>query len=166
MDKKKRLIFFGAAALILIAVFFAMSLYSANQKLNQENAALFKEAKSLKDKNDSLASEYSKAQNRIRELSEQLDKIQREMSDAKTLASAKEELQKKYDAVVKEKNELADRLKKQQQQPQPPAPAPRPQISPAQPTGLSDDLFLAGVLKEKTNLEFIYNLSSHTLILA
>ncbi|MDD5044385.1 MAG: hypothetical protein PHH69_05710 [Candidatus Omnitrophica bacterium] len=151
-QKKRRLILIGITAVVIIVGFFIMSLYDANRKLSQDGADLLNNIKSMKNKNDALSAEYNKAQAKIRQLGDQLDKAQRDLSNIQDIAKDKEELQKKYEAAMKEKNELADRLSRARAQ-QAQATA-RPQVASVSPaTNLGDDLYWAGVLKEKTNLE-------------
>ncbi|MCM8770530.1 MAG: hypothetical protein NC936_01500 [Candidatus Omnitrophica bacterium] len=148
MEQKRRLILIGAALVILIVGFLVMQLYTANQKLTQENTALAKQMNSLKKKNESLESELQYAQKKASDLGEQLSAVQRDLNRFQEVARERDELQRKYEIVTKEKNELADKLAKMRS-----VEVSRPAVTAPPVSGLGEDVYWASILKEKTNLE-------------
>ncbi|MCM8779734.1 MAG: hypothetical protein NC914_01095 [Candidatus Omnitrophica bacterium] len=158
MEQKKMFTLVGIGAAVLVVGFFIMNLSGVNQKLTQENKELRREYDSLKKKNESLAGvarDYEQAQAKIRQLNEELDRVQRDLYNARDIAREKEELQRKYEEALKAKNELAARLSKATVQQGQESLVPRPMVSAAagSTTSLGDDLYWAAILKEKTDLE-------------
>jgi chromosome segregation ATPase len=141
MDKKSRIIIFVLIILLLGAVIFALMTVSSKELLRREfestRERLQQENEALAKKAAEAIEEKKNTQARLEEIRQQLDNLSRE----------KQELERKYDTVVKEREALIERLKNvgtTQQLPPAPVVPPKPEV---------EDAYWAKVLKEKADLE-------------
>jgi chromosome segregation ATPase len=135
MERKTKFIIVGLAGIFIIGLFFNLRIYSAKQLLERERDELKKENASLVTKIEEINAESQRFKNRINALNRDLDNIAKE----------KEEIQAKYDAVFKERDDLVEKLKGRPVQVL--EVKEKPSLSP------TDDAYWAGVLKAKTDLE-------------
>ena len=132
MQDKTKFIIIGLIGLLVISIFIGLQAFGGKQVAERERDALKKENDSLAMKVNESFQEGQRFRDKLNGLSEAMDKVTQE----------KDELQGKYLAVMKEREELAEKLKVK--------PAVATMASPAP---LADDAYWAGILKDKTDLE-------------
>lgn len=139
MDQKTKFILIGLIGLSLIFSFLFMQTLNSKQVISKERDELRKENVSLGAKLKKIESALSDYENKIGILNADLDKA----------SKAKQELERKYELVNKEKGALLERLKSKQEEASSfvSASALAPQPPP------DTDAYWAGILKAKTDLE-------------
>lgn len=135
MEQKIKFIIVGLIAILAISLIINLQIYSAKHRIEQERNSLKKENTSLLAKIEESLRDNRRMQDRVNALSRDLDKASQE----------KEEVQKKYELVTKEKEELIEKLKRQ-----PPTLTEMQRPESLSPT---EDAYWAGILKAKTDLE-------------
>jgi myosin heavy subunit len=149
MDKKAKLIIIGLAVFTLIFLFLLIqtsgdkeNLMRLNEEMKRRNSAL-----ELKAENDSA--NLRSLENKVNEFSREIDRVSQD----------KIELQRKYDLLSRAKDDLVEKLKAAKSQPQEEQ---RAQVVQQQFVARSsDDVYWAGILKAKTDLELqLINLRS------
>lgn len=148
MEPKKKILFISIGAGLIVFLLGSM-IFGNIQRLAQENKSLSRENTSLANKNESLASQLNRERSEKEDYKNRLAEANKELDKIDALVREKEELQKKFNTVSRERDGLAERISKMKAREEPPQPKVVPQAMP----GLSDDLYWAGILKEKTNLE-------------
>jgi len=138
MEQKTKIIIIGLAAILVASFFITLSTYTAKQSVEKERDQLKKE-------NASLAKRVDEAMGENKRLS---DKVGLFNSDYTKVTQEKEELEKKFQIINKERQDLADQLTNLKSQRQPGS---QSSVSSAP---SSDDAYWAGLVKAKTDLEF------------
>jgi len=136
MEQKIKFIIIGLAGLSIVCFF--LFLQTANEKQR-----LLRESNDLKTENTSLMSKASKLENDLRETQGKLGSLQAERD--KGVADLNE-LQKKFDVVSKDRDDLTEKLKHQAQTVSSP-------VAQQEPAPQNTDAYWGGVLKAKTDLE-------------
>ena len=136
MERKSKIIVSGLSGLLLVLLIFIF-------QLNAYRAAAILERNDLKKENESLIAKVNQSLQENSKLEQQASGFRRDLD---TVSQQKSELEIKYQSVLKEREELAEKLKKQ----------PAPVYS--QPQAVSggagqEDAYWARMLKEKTDLE-------------
>lgn len=134
MDKKIGLIIIGLAGILVISLFLNLQTYGSKQGLEHERDALKRENTLLVQK----VAEGIKESNRLQE------KIATLNSDLTSASQAKEELEKKFQLLTEEKEDLAKKIKE------------RPAIqTPGLPEHVKDgeDAYWGAMLQAKADLE-------------
>lgn len=145
MEQKTKFLIIGLAGLALILGASVFYVLTAKGSLEKEKEALAQE-------NASLNKQVQEGMSRVRRLEEEKNYIGRELDNIKRES---QDLQSKYQRVEKEKQDLAQKIQALSQPPkaQPQAAGQaalqRPRASTA-----GEDEYWAGILKEKTDLEF------------
>ncbi|MBU1999195.1 MAG: hypothetical protein ABIG46_06515 [Candidatus Omnitrophota bacterium] len=152
MPDKMKFVVIGLAVILVVSL--ALNLFLVNTKtlLEEENAKLF-EQKNISDKKLDDASRRGKQlEDRVSSLTRDLDRMTMEMD---RFSKEKIDYQRKLEAVNKDKELLTARLKElsvsarsTQEQPLIRETGSRSSAAP------TDDIYWAGILKQKTNLEF------------
>lgn len=141
MDKKITFIIIGLAAILVVSLFLNLQTYSAKQAIEQERD-------SLKRENGLLG---KKVEESLREVKGLETKVGALNSDLAKVSTEKDELQKKFDLLNKEREELAKRIEFQR-----PLAATttttESQEQSAAGTG-SEDAYWGAILRAKTDLE-------------
>ncbi len=139
MEQKAKLIIVGLIGVTVICLFLFIQALGGKQQLTRERDDLKAENTSLTAKVEKLSVNLRGYEERIRSLSTDLDKVSQE----------KAELDRKYELVKKERETLAEHIKKQKQK--------EPESSGQESQSYvpkTDDAYWAGILKAKTELEF------------
>lgn len=144
MEQRIKIIAIALGVIFIIVLFFAFSYVNKYNALNRDHEELIKKHENLKKQNDELT---KKAANTQEELGRLKDKTEKMKSEIGILSSSLDDLQKKYDTLLHEREKLVERLKSSSGAPvvvdAPPAFAAAP---------LADE-YWAGILKQKENLE-------------
>lgn len=135
MGDKIKFILIGLVGLLVISFFFTFQAFNAKQAIGRERD-------SLKKENETLALNINESLQDSRRLQEKLSAMNKNVEKS---SRERDELQKKYELLIKEKDELVTKLKASEQAPRPEAPAPL--------YVETDDVYWAAILKEKTDLE-------------
>jgi len=139
MEQKAKLIIVGLIGVTVICLFLFIQALGGKQQLTRERDDLKAENTSLTAKVEKLSINLRGYEERIRSLSTDLDKVSQE----------KAELDRKYELVKKERETLAEHIKKQKQNESGPSGQESQSYAPK-----TDDAYWAGILKAKTELEF------------
>jgi len=139
MEQKAKLIIVGLIGVTVICLFLFIQALGGKQQLTRERDDLKAENTSLTAKVEKLSVNLRGYEERIRSLSTDLDKVSQE----------KAELDRKYELVKKERETLAEHIKKQKQKESGPSGQESQSYVPK-----TDDVYWAGILKAKTELEF------------
>lgn len=132
MQDKTKFIIIGLIGFLVISIFIGLQAFGGKQIAERERDALKKENESLAMKVNESLQDNQRFRDKLNTLNESLDKA----------AQQNDELQSKYSAVLKERNELTEKLKS------------KPSVvTMAQPAAVTDDAYWARVLKDKTDLE-------------
>lgn len=136
MEQKAKFIIIGLIGFSVVCLFLFMQAANQQQTLLRESNDLKSENATLLSKVNQLENDLRGNQSKIESLKGEKDKWAEELSD----------LQKKYDSVIKVRDELIENLKKQSQRQQEIAarPAPVPE---------TNDAYWGQILKDKTDLE-------------
>lgn len=146
MDKKIKLIIFGLVVFLAISILLNLQTLNSRHAVEQEKDKVIEENTELREKFNSLSEKYQRSDNRISLLTKDLERLSKE----------KEEIQSKYDALDKVKEDLVERLKLLNQGPEITATvesSPAQEIVASQSQSVSVDNYWAGVLKAKTAIE-------------
>lgn len=137
MEQKTKLIIVGLIGIFIISLLFNLQTYSSKQALERDRDSLKKENTSFVTKIEEINIESQQLKNKA-------DALKR---DFENVSQQKEEVQAKYNLLVKERDELIEKLKTR------PGEEAR-EVSPptAVPTAVSEDTYWAGILKAKTDL--------------
>lgn len=136
MEQKVKFIIVGLIGVTVICLFLFIQALGGKQQLARERDDLKSENISLTAKMDKLTSNLRGYEEKIRSLNDDLDRVTQEKAG----------LDKKYELIKREREELAEKLKNQKQKPE----AAESQSFVPQ----TDDAYWAGILKAKTDLEF------------
>jgi len=135
MEQKAKFFIIGLAVLLVISLFISYQNYSTKEALRRDRDSLFEKNTSLGSQIGRLESSLRESENKISALNRQLDEVSRQ----------KEEFERKYGLAKKNQDELIEKLRSQQV---PEVAGPQLQALPQ-----NTDLYWAGVLKAKTDLE-------------
>ena len=141
MEQKIKFIIIGLVGFCIVSLFLFFQAASQQQRLLRENNDLKTENTSLMNKAGKLENDLKDTQGKLGSLQAEKDKGVEELN----------ELQKKFEAVSRTRDELIEKLK-QGAQAQAAAPIAQPQPV-AQPEPQNTDAYWGGVLKDKTDLE-------------
>ncbi len=133
MDKKIKLAIIGLAGILVISLFINFQLSSGRSSAAREIEDLRRENGALLQKIDASLGDSQRLQSRVNSLSADLDKITQEKND----------MEKKFELVNRERQQLIDKLKEMKKSP----------VEMERQTAASDDAYWAGILKAKTALE-------------
>lgn len=133
MDNKSKLVVIGLAGILLISLFLNFQLSSNKSSAMREMEDLRRENGVLMQKIEASLDDSQRLQSRIGSLNAELEKATQE----------KDDLERKFDLVSRERQQLIDKMKEQK----------RPSVEAPRPGSLSDDAYWAGILKAKTALE-------------
>jgi len=151
--EKKKMLFLG---LVLIAVilflFIVLGIAQKISQLTQENKSLTQEKESLRSSNDSLRSEINKVNREKLELQSKISNLDKDLARLQQISQENADLKRKNDQISKERDDLVEKINKLKAELEIKSKASVQQPA-ALPPGASDDLYWAGILKEKTNLE-------------
>ncbi len=144
MEQKTKFIIIGLIVILIGSLFFTMQTYSAKQALERQKGDLEKENTSLNTKVGEMQTVNRRLEGKISALSRDLD----------TIAKEKEDIQKRFDSLTKEREILIEKLKAQPRVEV--REVVRQAVSVAPPSSASgaEDAYWAGILKAKTDLEF------------
>lgn len=134
MEKKIKFILIGLAALLAISLFVNLQIQAAKKGAERERDELKNENASLNKKIEEALKDNQHVKEQINTLTGDLEKVSLQKDE---LQKQKEETQKQYELIVKEKDELLDKLKKAQEAKE----------------AKTEDTYWAGILKAKTELE-------------
>lgn len=137
MDQKTKFILIGLIGLSVIFSFLFIQTLNSKQVVLKERDELKKENASLASKLKKIESALSDYENKVSILNSDLDRVSKE----------KQELDRKYELVNKEKGALLEKLKAKQEEAYASSPAVQPAPAP------DTDSYWAGILKAKTDLE-------------
>ena len=140
MEQKVKFIIIGLIALVVIVLIGMFVVVSNNQKLTNEKKELEKQNTALTSKANGLQKDLDATKIKLAKVQSELDAMVRE----------KQDIEAKYKQVNDEKNALVDKLKELQEKGEGKQPM---QIS----TATQSDMYWAGVLKAKTDLELQLN---------
>ncbi len=152
MEQKAKFIIIGLAVFALACLFLFIQTFSVKQQLTSERDA-------LKTENTTLNTSVNKLTASIRNYESKISSFNNDLNNA---SQQKIEIEKKYEAVNKEKEELSQKLKgmedlvqklKNQQFVQEPVEALPAESKKEEPVEIGD-AYWAGVLKAKGELEF------------
>lgn len=139
MEQKAKFIIVG------LAVFSIACLFLFAQATNQKQT-LLRESNDLKSENAALLSKVNRLENDLRENQSKLDSLKGQRDKwSEELGN----LEKKYESVVKVRDELIEKLRRQNQ-PQQETAVTQPQVAAA---AVSNDAYWGQILKAKTDLE-------------
>jgi predicted nuclease with TOPRIM domain len=138
MEQKVKFIIIGLVGATLVSLVLFLQTFSAKQQLLNERDK-------IKAALDQKGQEAKRLENKIRSLEGEKSSINRQMDQ---LFEERQDSQKKFQLLVREKEELAQKLKKMQQQ-QAVAPTPSSESLPAS----STDSYWGAILKAKADLE-------------
>lgn len=138
MEKKAKFIIIGLAVFALVCLFLFIQAFSTRQGLLRERDDLKTENTTLNAKADKLVASLRSYESKITSLTKDLE----------VASGQKEELEKKYEEINKDKERLIQRLKEQASR-QESLSSSRPQEVAPQ----TNDAYWAGVLKAKGELE-------------
>jgi len=136
MENKTKFVLIGLAAILLVSLVINFQITGVKQQVTRERDELKRENNALLQKMEVSLSESRQLENRIAGLT----------SDLNSLNEEKAELEKKFELVSRERQELANELKEQKK-----APAISAMQGSLVPVG--EDAYWAGILKAKTDLE-------------
>ena len=140
MVDKTKFIIIGLIGFIVISLFITLQTFNAKQSVEREKDMLKRENASLAMKANETMQENQRIKDRFSPLNQELDRLSQE----------REELQKKYALVVKEKDQLAEALKGRIVVPQA---APEETGTAVAAAAVPGDSYWGKVLKEKMELE-------------
>jgi len=141
MENKERIIIIGLIVLLIIVFIWGFLSSAGKEALKRE----FEFARGeLQKENELLAQKASVALEEKRRAESKLDEVTRQLD---SISQQKVDLEKKYELAVREKELLMEKLKSM------PSPAQHTAKLPSLPKPEIEDAYLAGVLKEKMNLE-------------
>jgi len=129
MEDKTKYIIIVLLAVLAGSLFFNLQFYSSKRTAERERDGLKNENEALTKKIEDSLRNNKQLEDKINSLAKDLDKISQD----------KNELEKKFELMDKERVNLAEQLTKQKKE--------------AQKAVVSEDAYWAGILKEKTNLE-------------
>jgi len=133
MDKRIKLVIVGLIGILIISLFLSLQLSGSRQTAVRERDDLKRENLALTQKIDASFKDSRRLEDKINSLNLDLNRVAKE----------KDEMQKKFDIVNKERQELIDKLKEKK-----PAPEVVVQAAP-----VTEDAYWAGILRAKTDLE-------------
>jgi chromosome segregation ATPase len=142
MEQKVKIIIIALIAILALSFFLTFQAYISKQAITRERDVLKIDNESLVKKANDALQQSQQLQNRINALSADLDK----------LTKGKEEIQNKFDLVNKEKADLVEQVKALKARKIETAQALSAPVSP-QAAPLPADVYWAGILKAKTDLE-------------
>lgn len=143
MENKAKFLIIGLLGFLLLSVIVNLQTYNTKFILQKEKDRLFSENQVLSQKAEESQQKAKNLEGKLAILNQDLEKLNRD----------KEDFQKKFDLLNREKTQLIDRLKSQGQAQiasvREAAPSSGPQ------TGVfgREDAYWAGILKSKTDLE-------------
>jgi type II secretory pathway pseudopilin PulG len=141
MENRAKFLIIGLIGFLLLSVIVSLQTYTTKLNLQKEKDKLAADIQTLTQKVDKTQQENKLLGDKFAVLNKDLEKLNKE----------KEDFQKKFDLLNREKSELIDRLKNQKS-----AAATQEAASagsaPSVPSG-KDEAYWAGVLKAKTDLE-------------
>jgi len=135
MEQKAKFFIIGLAVLLVISLFISYQNYSTKEALRRQRDELSEKNTSLGSQIGRLEGSLRESENKISALNRQLDEVSRQ----------KDEFETKYGLAKKNQDELMEKLRSQQV---PEAAGPQLQALPQ-----NTDIYWAGVLKAKTDLE-------------
>jgi predicted nuclease with TOPRIM domain len=146
VENKLKFIIIGLIGILVISLVINLVTYGAKE-------AAIRERDFLKKDNTTLAQEIERSHGESRGLEGRLNSLSEELKNA---TQERDELQRRFEQVNKERQELIEKLKAQQAKPAALAPA-QVQVERAAPAAapvpLTDDAYWAGILKAKGDLE-------------
>lgn len=134
MEKKIKFIIIGFIIILGISLLINLQIYSSKIMVVKERDDLKKENTSLNSKIDELKDSLRNNEDKISSLNKELDSAMQE----------KEGLQKNFELLTKERQELIERLKTQEK---------TVRVVEKEPPAVIGDAYWAGILKAKTDLE-------------
>ncbi|MCM8799997.1 MAG: hypothetical protein NC900_04665 [Candidatus Omnitrophica bacterium] len=141
MEKKIRLLFFVLVIITIASILFGISAINSREALRKE----YEEAKEIfKRENSALTKKANQALEEKKNLEKRLEEIKMELDK---ISAERNELQAKYNAITKEKEELLSRIKTLSSVATISAPP-----SPTKPTETPDS-YWAGILQERARLQ-------------
>lgn len=143
MEKKTRLLFFVLVIITVASIVFGISAINSREALRKE----YEEAKEIfKRENSALVKKANQALEEKKNLEKRLEEIKLELDK---ISAERNELQAKYEAITKEKEELLSRIKTLSTVSAVSAP---PSPAPTKPTE-TPDTYWAGILQERARLQ-------------
>jgi chromosome segregation ATPase len=139
MEQKARFLLFGLVGVVLICAVFLAQALKAKQDLTRERDDLQKEKISLEDKVGSLQTSLRSYETKITSLNKDLIMVKNE----------KEDLQDKYEAANKAKDELVEKLKERRASARPAETV----ASVSQSVTQADEAYWGSILQAKLDLE-------------
>lgn len=133
MEKKIKLVIIGLAGILLISLFINFQLSSGRSSAAREMEELRRENNALIQKIEASLGDSQRLQSRVSSLSADLDKATQD----------KDDLERKFDLVNRERQQLIDKIKEQKKFP----------IETQRQVAVSDDAYWAGILKAKIAIE-------------
>lgn len=135
MEKRVKFLFIGLIGLLAVSLLFLFSTIGSKQALMREynsvKERLTKENEALVHKVNTALEDKRQAENRLSVIQKDLDRVSKE----------KDEIQKKYELAVKEREEFIEKLKQ------------RPLTGETKVAPITEDAYWARILKEKAGLE-------------
>ncbi len=133
MEKRVKFALVGLIGLLLVSLIINLQTFSARQAMQRERDELKRENASLSQQMEASLQDTQRLRDKINSLGLDLEKATKE----------KDNLQRKFDLVNKERLELVEKLKEQR----------RPSVPLTSAAPISEDAYWAGILKAKTDLE-------------
>ena len=133
MDKRIKLVIVGLIGILMISLFLSLQLSGSRQTVMRERNDLKRENLALTQKIEASFKDSRRLEDKINSLNLDLGRVVKE----------KDEMQKKFDMVNKERQELVDKLKERK-----PAPEAAVQAIP-----VTEDAYWGGILRANTDLE-------------
>lgn len=143
MGQKAKFVILGLIGILIGSLFMNLQMYSVKQSAEKESEKFRKENDLLNKKSEDVSRASRRMEEKINSLNEDLEKLSKE----------KEEVARKYDLVLKEKEELINKLSTRSSVETVRPSTPPVFLSSALPPKLSDDSYWAELLKTKTDLE-------------
>ena len=137
MEQKTKAILIGLVGLSVVSFFLFLQALSSKQPLMREN-------QDLKNENTALNTRIGQLENNLRDNANKLNALN---SDLDKVSKEKQEIEKSYDLIFKEKKDLIEKLKLRQSAQAPAAALPQA------PASQTTDAYWGGVLKAKAGLE-------------
>lgn len=149
MAEKIKFIIIGLAVMLVISLFVNLQVIVSKQAAERDRDNLQNEKAGLLAKIDSTLKDNKRLEEKINLMNKDLEMVSRDLDAA---AKDKSEIQRKYDNLSKERDVLAERLKSrpvaEEQK------GHREEVSkPVSTTATTEDVYWAGILKAKADLE-------------
>jgi uncharacterized coiled-coil DUF342 family protein len=139
MEQKTKIIILGLVAILIVSLFVTLQTFSSKQTVEKERDQLRKENMALSRKADEAVGETRRLADKLNSFNTDLSRVNQE----------KEELEKKFQIINKERQDLADQLTAAKSQRQIMQASSAISSMPA-----SEDAYWASLVKAKTDLEF------------